>query len=49
MRLLRPIPVAIRVPPSKAGARAQGVSVPLLLLAVADLGKPCPLCGTGIS
>jgi hypothetical protein len=35
--------------PSKAGARVEGASAPLLLLAVPDLGKPRPLCGTGIS
>jgi len=40
MRLLRLIPLALLVLLFKAGARAQGVFVLLLLLAALDLGKP---------
>jgi len=49
MRLLRLIPLALLVLLSKAGARARGVSVLLLLLVVHDLGKSHLLHSTGIS
>ena len=39
MHLLRLIPMALLDLPFKAGARAQGVSVLLLLLVLLDLGK----------
>jgi len=48
MRLLRLIPLALLVLLSKAGARAPGVYVLLLLLPALDLGKPRSLCDSGI-